>query len=45
MTGTRQICREGVTPCEPVDSPDPIPLGYIGGYFDEVKLTKGSPGL
>lgn len=45
VTGTRQICREGVTPCEPVDSPDPIPFGYIGGYFDEVKLTKGSPGL
>jgi hypothetical protein len=26
-------------------APNLIALGYIGGYFDEVKLTKGSPGL
>lgn len=23
-----------------VDSTEPIPLGYVGGYFDEIKVTK-----
>jgi len=23
-----------------VDSTEPIPLGYVGGYFDEIKITK-----
>ena len=23
-----------------VDSPSPIPLGFVGGYFDEIRLTK-----
>lgn len=23
-----------------VDLPDPVPLGFVGGYFDEIKMTK-----
>ncbi|MBL8287238.1 MAG: thiol-activated cytolysin family protein [Rubrivivax sp.] len=45
VAGKRTICREGVTPCEPVESVNEIPWGYIGGYFDEVQLVKKSAGL
>ncbi|MBI5716523.1 MAG: thiol-activated cytolysin family protein [Burkholderiales bacterium] len=46
VTGTRKICRDPApAPCVEIDSPDPIPFGYIGGYFDEVQLSKRSPGL
>ncbi|MCW5636359.1 MAG: thiol-activated cytolysin family protein [Rubrivivax sp.] len=46
VTSTRKICQEPApAPCVEIDSPDPIPFGYVGGYFDEVQLSKRSPGL
>lgn len=46
VTGTRTVCRDPApAPCDPIETPDPIPFGYIGGYFDEVQLSKRSAGL
>lgn len=28
-----------------VDSTEPIPLGYVGGYFDEIRITKPLPAI
>lgn len=53
VTSTSKVCAD-VTPADPpttcasgafIDSVNPIPLGYVGGYFDEVQINKRSPGL
>jgi hypothetical protein len=42
----RKICLDDPPPAPPapcansVDAPDPIPLGYVGSYLDEIKVTK-----
>lgn len=46
VLATRKVCMDSPPPVPPapcvnsVDSADRIPLGYVGSYLDEIKITK-----
>lgn len=51
VNSKRKVCLDESPPAPPAPCvntayvPEPIPVGYVGGYFDEIKLTKPATGF